>query len=217
MSTCCCCCWDAVGVPADSPRITGGPGCSGPPPLCIFLLPTWCAAAADRNHFRRVRQISHVSHTSCCSSILVRPLNAACLLELAALQRTAPVRWPRTTVNSNEKSPDSGNPNPKILLPLPNQTQKFCCHKNIGYLNVKKKRLSSSLAAGHHSFPLSRSRQRRGFRGLLFFAAPHVPRHPVPLPAASSTHSRRDAQTLPRSISSQIAAKNSENRTFLRH
>lgn len=185
MSTCCCCCccWDAVGVPDDSPRITGGPGCSGPPPLCIFLP----GAAADRNLLSSGPANLTRQSTSCCSSILVRPLNAACLLELTALQRTAPVRWPRTTANPKKRS-DSGSKQSKkkFLLPLPTNRpeKKFCCcHKNIGYLNVKNVFLSLSSQQATTLAPLSET----------WLPWPTLFRRAAPCPTSGTTQAAHDA------------------------
>lgn len=198
MSTCCCCCccWDADGVPDDSPRITGGPGCSGPPPLCIFLP----GAAADRNHLSSFRQISHVSHTSCCSSIIVRLLNAAAwLLELAALQGTA-----GDMATHHHKF----NPVPiGFFLFQPDQSRK-----------IKRKRgLAGSAAAAATKYRLSKcqkvSGHRRGFRGELFAARSAAPHALSGFGSNFRTLATRRAN-FSRPISAQIDAKNSKNRTF---
>lgn len=210
MSTCCCCCccWAAVGVPDDSPRITGGPGCSGPPPLCIFQ-------PGARGGLRRPESLIVAANltrqsTSCCSSIIVRPLPnaaAASFLELSALQISAG----EMATHHRSKSRNKNDPvrfrqpkKKKFLLPLPTSTNEQTRSKNIGYLNVKNVSLSPA--------SLSRPPDRRGFRGEHFFLRGTTFR----LLAGISAHSRRTAHTFPGPIAGQIFAKNSENRTFLK-
>lgn len=152
-----------------------------------------CAAAADRNHLSSgPANLTRQSH----QLLLKHTCPAAQCCMFTGTDRIAKNRAggdghapPQTQTLRSDSGAKRTTKIPFFLFRRTTDQKRrlsfcCCCHKNIGYLNVKNVSRQVVVAAGHHSRSFVRSLSETWLPWpTLFFAAPHVPRHPVPLPA----------------------------------